>query len=135
MEYNKLYDLYDNVNTTACRWLQYNRKAANLPLGIKQLGRKNIIHQWLLKQLLFVSVYNQYEPIYIQGSFIDYIYLRYFQGIKQLRWATKHNKDKVYLIDAAIFCDELIEAFNRTNEQQINSKTFEDIYDVYYGGK
>lgn len=135
MEQNDFFDLYDNVNTTACRWLQYNRNAAKLPLGIKHFGRKNTIHQWLLKQLLFVSVYNQYEPIYIQGSFMDYIYLRYFQGIKQLRLVTKRNKDEVYLIDTAIFCDELVDAFNKANEKQISLKTFEDIYDVYYGGK
>lgn len=134
METTELFNLYDSINTTAVRWLQYNSKMRKCPLGIKKFRRKNKIHMWLLMQLNFNSVYNNYERYYIDGSFLSYIYLRYIKKMKDLRYARK--QEEYCLIEVNTFCDELVDAYNRQNpNSKIDTCIFEFIYDNYYGEK
>ena len=134
MEQEQKYNLYDIINTTAVRWLQYNSQIKKCPLGIKNFGRINYIHMWLLHQIRFNSIYNGYEDYYIDSSWYDYLYLRFIKKWKHLKKANK--KSNVCLIDIDIFCDELIAAYNNEHEDaKISNCIFEYIYKDYYKEK
>ena len=124
MDIEKL-QLYDNMNSLAVRWLKHNADLHQKPLGIKNFGRHNYYHMWLLRMLQNYNVFTEYKSnYYIDGSFINYLYLRFIKGFKHLRYKTAHTD--ALMIEVPVFCDELAVAFNQP------ASIIEDIYKEYY---
>lgn len=116
--------LFDNINTTAVRWLTWNSIKYNQPLGIKKFSRKNKIHLWLLHIMNSFSIGAGYENFYIDCSLIDYMYIKYIKKIHHIKRV--NNKIDVFLIEPELFAKEVCEQFNK------ESIIVEDIYNQYW---
>lgn len=117
-------NLYDNINTMAARWLVWNSKERKQPLGIKNFTRKNKIHLWLLWVMISFSVATGYKDFYLDCSWFDYFYIRYIKRIKHIK--KMNGIVDVFLIEPELFAKEVCERFD------MDSKTVEDIYDMYW---
>lgn len=118
------YKLYDSINTMAVRWLTYHSKKSNTKIGIKNFGKKNIYHMWLLHMMESYSIYNNYCNYYIDGNIFSYLYLRFIKHFKHLRYDLFQKN--ILMIDVGIFVDELCSFFNE------NTSIIENIYKAYW---
>ena len=121
----KNFKLYDSINTMTVRWLIYNNRLHNKPIGIKNFSRKNPKHMWLLYMIENYSIYNNYCDYYIQGNFFSYLYLKYIKGFKHLKYYRSYID--VLLIEADIFIKEITSSFDQ------NSNIIEEIYNEFWG--
>ena len=104
------FNLLDQINTLAARWLVWNSKEQKKPLGIKKFTRKNSTHMWLLYIMNSVSIVTGYPDFYLDCSWIDYLYIRF---IRKMRHVRKVNKSiNIFLIEPEIFTKEVCEKFD-----------------------
>lgn len=118
------FNLLDQINTLAARWLVWNSKQQKRPLGIKSFTRKNSIHMWLLYMMNSVSIATGYLDFYLECSWIDYLYIRF---IRKMRHVKKINKNvDVFLIEPELFAKEVCQNFNY--EKEITSHIYEQYW-------
>ena len=125
---NYKFKLYDGVNTTAVRWLTYQHKINNKPLGIFNFDSKNISHLWFLHMLESYRVFNDYDNYYIDCDVFKYLYIRYIKKFKGAR--RKKNVDAL-MIDVDVFIQELTKSFEEN--LKIEPSIVEEIYKEYWG--
>ena len=105
------FNLLDQINTLAARWLIWNSKEQKKPLGIKKFTRKNPIHMWLLYIMNSISIVTGYSDFYLDCSWIDYLYVRF---IRKMRHVKKINRNtNTFLIEPEIFIKEVCENFGQ----------------------
>ena len=117
-------DLYDNINTTAARWLVWNSKERKQPLGIKNFSKNDQKDLWLLHLMISFSVATGYSDFYLDCSWIDYLYIKYIKKIKHIK--KMNGKVDVFLIESDLFAKEVCEHFDKESE------IVEDIYVIYW---
>lgn len=117
-------NLFDEINTLAARWLVWNSKERKKPLGIKGFKRKNVTHMWLLHIMASFSVAAGYQDVYLDCSWIDYLYIRF---IKKFHYIKKMNKKvDAFLIEPELFAKEVCSNFNCSED------IVKYIYDEYW---
>lgn len=126
-KFNKLYEIYDNINTLAVKWLIWNAKERNVELGIKQFKSNNKSHMWLLHIMNNYSIASGYKDFFLDSSFRDYFFIKWIKHFSHARM--KAEEIETLFIEPDIFIKEVTEKFN------VNPEVIEDIYDTYWGGK
>lgn len=123
----KTYNLYDSINTTAVRWLEYNTNLiqnSKSVLEILNFNRKDIRHLWMLHIFDIYSIFNGYCKYYTDSNFFTYLYLKYIKGFKRLGYH-QNNINYVY-VEVPAFIKELTEAFS------VKSSVIDEIYNEYW---
>lgn len=117
---------YDMINTTATRWLAWNKKEWKNELGIYDFDVNDKSHLWLLH---IFEIYGYYldTNYYLSCDIFTYIKLRYFKKFKRLR----RNKlsIKTFDISAPQFLKDIYYNLNTSKE------TIEKIYNLYWEKK
>ena len=119
------YDLYDKINTTAANWLRLYRKNVQMPLGIRNFGRHNKFHIWVLKMIDMVSLVNGYEDYYVECNWIDWIIFRYIKHFRHMKRLPK-KPIEIAFIDVPVFVDEVCAAC------EVKPVNIETMFDGYW---
>ena len=125
MPINENLNLFDQINTTAARWLIWNSKERKQLLGIREFSRKDKTHLWLLRIMNAFSVAAGYEDFYLDCSWIDFLYVRYIMKMDHVK--KMNGKVDAFLIESKLFAKEVCNYFAK------EEKIVEDIYDEYWG--
>ena len=118
------YGFYDSIDNTATRWLAWNLQE-HKEIGFTCVSASDPKDLWVLCMARNLYTYSE-KVMYINTSFIDYLWLRYIKKFKFLRFYRKRKHQNVFLIDIITFMEEIVTAFNTTTD------TIEKIYDTYY---
>lgn len=119
------YSLYDKINTTAANWLRLYRKNVQMPLGIRDFGRHNKFHIWVLKMIDMVSLVNGYEDYYVGCNWIDWIIFRYIKHFRHMKRLPKKSIE-IAFIDVPVFVDEVCAAC------EVKPVNIETMFDGYW---
>ena len=119
------YKKFDIINTTACRWLMYNRKIRKVELGLKDVDLRNKSHLWFVRAFCHYSTFSQ--NLIFTKNLVIYLYIKYRLHVRAIHLKLYHCDD-ICFIEAPQFIKEIEGSFG---EKGITTK----IYDIYYGRK
>jgi len=122
MEIN--YKKYDEICATGIQWLIYNRRQnINHTICFTCIDSTDYEDKWLLTIADSLRTIEKTE-IYVHINIADYLYLKYWQGFKFLKYA--FNIKKYCIIDGFEFENEVAMAHNE------NRAILGRIYKEYY---
>ena len=113
---------FDEINTTACRWLMYNNKKDNKQLGVNKINFKDKSHLWFIRMLCNYTTFS--ENLIFTKNFIIYIYIKYILHVKAVRFKLYHCNDIIF-IDPSQFIKEIELCFS---DKDVTKR----IYNNYY---
>lgn len=106
------YKKYDKICATAIQWLIYNRRQnINHTICFTNINSIDYEDKWLLNVAAGMRLIEGTE-IYVHINIADYLYLKYRQGYKFLKYA--FNTKKYCIIDGYEFEKELVQSFEET---------------------
>lgn len=104
------YKKYDKICATGIQWLIYNRrKDINHTICFTNIDSVEYEDKWLLNISAGMRLIEDTE-IYVHINIADYLYLKYWQGYKFLKYA--FNTKKYCVINGYEFENELVRAFD-----------------------
>ncbi|MDV3427648.1 MAG: hypothetical protein LIR50_11610 [Bacillota bacterium] len=115
------YKKFDTVNTTACRWLMYNRTARGVELGLKYVNLRDKSHLWFIRTFCNYSTFSQ--NLIFTKNFIIYIYIKYILHVRAIRFKLS-DSNRICFIEVPQFIKEVEESFGKGITEQI--------YNTYY---
>lgn len=113
---------FDEINTTACRWLMYNNKKDNKQLGVNKVNFKDKSHLWFIRMLCNYITFS--ENLIFTKNFVIYIYIKYILHVKAVRFKLYHCNDIIF-IDPPQFIKEIELCFS---DKDVTKR----IYNNYY---
>ena len=100
---------FDEVNTTACRWLVYNNQTKNKQLGVNKIKFNDQSHLWFIRTLCNYAALT--ENLIFTKNFVIYIYIKYILRVKAARFKLYHSNDIIF-IEVSQFIKEIEDCFN-----------------------
>ena len=94
---------YDKIDTSAARWLKWNRDAHKQEIGIDKINKTDAC-RWLFNTFYNYSILT--NSIYYTHNLIAFLYYYFFKKHKNIRFSLGRRKD-VFWIEAPQFISEI----------------------------